>query len=90
MNLTAFFDQYLRHSAVPTLELTWLPDLPGATTHRVLYKWQAEQPGFAMPIQYRANAAAPLQILYPTTSWQTLEHPAAFGINCRWQPSSTT
>ena len=73
--LTAFFNQYLRHSAVPTLELTWLPDLPGATMHRVLYKWQAEEPGFDMPVQFRGAPATPLQTLHPTTSWQTLDTP---------------
>ena len=73
--LTAFFNQYLRRSTVPTLELTWLPDLPGATTHRVLFKWQAEETGFDMPIQYRSGTAPTLQILHPTTTWQTLETP---------------
>ena len=50
--LTPFFNQYLRHTAIPCLELSFLPDLEQTSgSHTVLYKWQAAEPGFAMPIQ---------------------------------------
>ena len=68
-DLTPFFDQYLRHTAIPALELTWLPDTPGSSTHTVLYKWQADEPAFAMPV--RAGS----RLLHPTTAWQTLQTP---------------
>lgn len=73
LNLTPFFNQYLRHTAIPALELTWLPDTPGKATHTVLYKWQADDPAFAMPI--RTGGPGHFQILRPTTTWQTLETP---------------
>ena len=72
-NLTPFFNQYLRHTAIPALELCWLPDAPGATTHSVLYKWQADEPGFSLPIQ--AGDPAKYQTLRPTQQWQTLQTP---------------
>ena len=72
-DLRPFFNQYLRHPAIPTLELSWLPDTPGSTTHTVLYKWQAGEPGFAMPVQ--AGDPRHWGALHPTTEWQVLETP---------------
>ena len=74
-DLTPFFNQYLRHTAIPALELTWLPDAPNAATHTVLYKWQADEPAFAMPVWFRSAAGDPAhwQTLHPTTAWQALE-----------------
>ncbi len=72
-DLRPFFDQYLRHTAIPSLELSWLPDTPNCTTHTVLYKWQAEEPAFAMPVQ--AGDPAHFQTLHPTTEWQVLQTP---------------
>ncbi|HET8636142.1 MAG TPA: M1 family metallopeptidase, partial [Acidobacteriaceae bacterium] len=46
MDLTPFFRQYLFHAQVPVLELLFHP-----SQHTVSYKWQAEEPGFAMPIR---------------------------------------
>ncbi|MBE7158855.1 MAG: M1 family peptidase, partial [Rhodospirillales bacterium] len=45
MNLTPFFDQYLRHSELPRLEVRFPAD-----QHTVEYRWIAQEPGFAMPI----------------------------------------
>ena len=70
-DLRPFFDQYLRHTAIPSLELSWLPDTPNSPIHTVLYKWQAEEPAFAMPVQ--AGDPAHLQTLHPTTEWQVLQ-----------------
>jgi aminopeptidase N len=66
MDLTPFFRQYLFHAQVPVLELLFHP-----SQHTVSYKWQAEEPGFAMPIQ--AGAPAHWQTLHPTREWQTMK-----------------
>ena len=64
-NLTPFFNQYLRHTAIPTLELKF--DEPGGT---VSYRWNADEPGFAMPV--RVGTKDHWQIIEPTTQWQTM------------------
>jgi aminopeptidase N len=67
-NLAPFFNQYLRHTAIPALELSF-----DASTHTVLYKWQADEPGFAMPIQ--VGDPAHWQTIHPTQQWQVLSTP---------------
>lgn len=66
MDLTPFFRQYLFHRQIPVLELLFDP-----SEHTVSYKWQAEEPGFAMPI--RAGDPAHWQTLHPTLDWQTMK-----------------
>ena len=68
MNLTPFFNQYLRRTAIPCLELSFDP-----ATHNVLYKWQAQEPGFSMPV--KVGDPAHWQTIHPTLEWQTLETP---------------
>jgi aminopeptidase N len=68
MDLTPFFRQYLFHAQIPVLELLFDP-----TEHTVSYKWQAEEPGFAMPI--RCGDPHSWQTLYPTLEWQTMKTP---------------
>ncbi len=68
LNLTPFFNQYLRHTEIPCLELSF-----NDATHTVLYKWQAAEPAFAMPIQ--VGDPAHWQTILPTTTWQTLQSP---------------
>jgi hypothetical protein len=81
MNLTPIFDQYLRHTAVPVLELefergTGVPpvnqaqDAP-ATVHVVRYRWKTDELGFAMPV--RVGAKDHWDIIHPTTEWQSLK-----------------
>jgi aminopeptidase N len=72
MNLTPFFNQYLRHVQIPCLELNFLPAAAGAdpATKTVLYKWQADEPGFTMPIQ--VGDPAHWQTIHPTLEWQVL------------------
>jgi aminopeptidase N len=65
VNLIPFFDQYLRHTAIPCLELNF-----DERTHTVLYKWQADEPAFAMPV--KVGDPAHWQMIRPTTSWQTM------------------
>jgi aminopeptidase N len=68
MNLTPLFDQYLRHTAIPTLELRF-----NEADGTVDYRWQADEPDFAMPI--RVGKKTDWQIIQPTTYWQTLKTP---------------
>jgi len=44
MDLTPIFDQYLRHAALPALELRW-------NESAVSYRWKADEAGFRMPIR---------------------------------------
>ena len=67
-DLTPFFSQYLRHTAVPALELNFDPD-----THTVLYKWQADEPGFTMPV--KVGDPQHWQTIHPTQTWQSLPTP---------------
>ena len=70
MNLTPVFNQYLRHTAIPVLELKF-NDADGT----VAYRWKADEPDFAMPVRV-GSAAAPenrWQVIQPTTEWQTMK-----------------
>ena len=69
MNLTPFFDEYLRHAAIPVLELKFDPQ-----AHTVAYRWQADEAAFAMPI--KVGDKDHWQLITPvTTRWQTLKTP---------------
>jgi aminopeptidase N len=68
MNLTPLFDQYLRHTAIPALELKF-----NEAEGTVDYRWQADEPDFAMPI--RVGKKTDWQIIQPTTYWQTMKTP---------------
>src|SRR5215468_8756689 len=63
-NLAPVFNQYLRHTALPVLELK-LSD--GA----VAYRWKVDEAGFTMPI--RVGQKDQWQIIQPTTEWQTMK-----------------
>ena len=68
-NLTPIFNEYLRHAAIPVLELKFDPQ-----AHTVTYRWQADEPAFAMPI--KVGDKDHWQIITPvTTRWQTLKTP---------------
>ena len=62
MNLTPIFDQYLRHAALPALQLQWSPG-------SIRYRWQAGDPAFAMPVFAGGKK------IHPTTAWQTMPTP---------------
>lgn len=68
MNLTPVFRQYLWHAQIPVLELLFDP-----TEHAVSYKWQAEEPDFAMPVE--AGDPDHWETLHPTLGWQTMKTP---------------
>jgi aminopeptidase N len=63
-NLTPIFDQYLRHTAIPVLELKF-------SNGAVAYRWKADEPKFAMPVRVGTNDN--WQIILATTEWQTLQ-----------------
>ena len=67
MNLTPVFDQYLRHTAIPMLELRF--NEPGA----VAYRWKADEPGFAMPV--RVGEPDQWQVIRPTGDWKVMKTP---------------
>jgi aminopeptidase N len=68
MNLTPIFDQYLRHTQIPRLELLF-----GEAPGMVMYKWRADEDSFAMPV--RVGTSGHWQIIHPTTHWQSMQTP---------------
>jgi aminopeptidase N len=68
LNLTPIFNQYLRHAAVPVLELKF-----DETSGTVAYRWQADEKDFAMPIRVGKNDA--WQTITPTSEWHTIKTP---------------
>ena len=64
-DLTAIFNAYLRHSAVPTLELRF-----DETARTVSYRWRSGEQDFAMPV--RVGRPDAWQIIRPTTAWNTM------------------
>ena len=65
-NLTPIFNQYLRHTALPELELKF--DEANST---VAYRWKVDEPKFVMPV--RVGSKDHWQIIQPTTDWQTMK-----------------
>jgi aminopeptidase N len=65
MNLTPVFNQYLRHTAIPALELRFDP-----SHSTVSYRWKVDEPGFQMPV--RVGKKDSWQIIQATTDWQTM------------------
>ena len=66
MNLTSIFDQYLRHTQIPRLELLF-----GEAPGMVMYKWSADEEDFSMPV--RVGSPDHWQIIRPTTNWQSMQ-----------------
>jgi aminopeptidase N len=64
MNLTPVFDQYLRHTAIPVLELQF------ETGNVVKYRWHADEARFAMPV--RVGAKDHWTVIQPTTTWKQM------------------
>ncbi|MGI0014271.1 MAG: M1 family metallopeptidase, partial [Nitrososphaera sp.] len=63
-NLTPIFDQYLRQSALPALELRF-QESDGS----VSYRWKAGIKEFAMPV--KVGRRTDWQLIQPTTEWKT-------------------
>jgi aminopeptidase N len=66
VNLTPFFDEYLRHATLPALELRF-----NAADKTMSYRWKADEPGFAMPIQV-GDPQHWSRITPNTSNWQTM------------------
>ncbi len=62
IDLTAFFNQYLRQSQIPNLEYS-------ISNGSLKYRWNHVVADFDMPIQVTFNNK--IQWLYPTTEWKT-------------------
>jgi aminopeptidase N len=71
MNLTPIFDQYLRHTALPVLEL----EFKGGGS--VSYRWKADEAAFTMPV--RVGTKNHWQTIQPTTEWKTMKTPLQKG-----------
>ena len=65
-DFTPLFNEYLRHAALPKLELRF-----DDTNGTVQYRWQAEEPGFNMPV--KAGGPEHWTVLHPTAEWQTTQ-----------------
>ena len=64
-DLTPIFDQYLRRSALPVLELTF-----NEAEKLVWYRWNADERRFAMPV--RVGDPASWQTIQPTSDWKSM------------------
>ena len=64
-DLTAVFDQYLRRTALPVLELTF-----NDAEKLVWYRWRADERDFAMPI--RVGDPAKWQTIQPSVDWKSM------------------
>jgi aminopeptidase N len=67
-SLTPIFNQYLRHAAIPVLELKFDED-----KGMVSYRWKADEPSFAMPVH--VGAKDNWQLVQPTLEWQSKKTP---------------
>ena len=63
-NLTPVFNQYLRRTDLPVLELTF-------DQGSVSYRWKADEPGFAMPV--KVGRKGRWQTIKPTGEWQSMK-----------------
>ncbi len=64
-DLTPVFDQYLRHAALPVLELRFDP-----AAGQVAYRWKVDEVKFAMPV--RVGDPQHWQLITPTVDWQVM------------------
>jgi aminopeptidase N len=67
-DLTAIFDEYLRHAAIPVLELKF--DEAEGT---VSYRWRTEEKAFAMPV--KVGNPDQWELIRPTTEWASMKTP---------------
>jgi aminopeptidase N len=72
LNLTPIFDQYLRHAALPALELRFEEnDGNDGNDGSVFYRWKSEIKEFAMPV--KVGRRPDWRLIQPTTEWKTLK-----------------
>jgi hypothetical protein len=70
-NWQSFFDQYLRHTALPELVLQFKKN---GEVLEVQYKWKADVAGFEMPVKVTV-ANNRFAFVYPTSKWKKLRIP---------------
>jgi aminopeptidase N len=70
LNLTPVFNQYLRHTAIPILELRFNADKKNVT-----YRWKVDEPFFEMPVRMGEKGSE--QIVNVTTEWQKMDTKAS-------------
>ncbi|RRB01107.1 carboxypeptidase-like regulatory domain-containing protein [Larkinella rosea] len=68
---TWFFDQYLNHTSIPTLEVQLVQR---GSSLEVRHRWKAEVPNFRMPIAVTQKPDQ-FDLIKPTTNWQTMMLP---------------
>jgi aminopeptidase N len=68
MDLTPVFDQYLRRTALPVLELKF-DEENGA----VAYRWRVDEAAFRMPV--RVGKKGQWQTVEPSAEWKTMKTP---------------
>ncbi|RTQ45909.1 M1 family peptidase [Hymenobacter gummosus] len=68
-DLTAVFNQYLRHPALPTLEVRF-------EQGRMLARWIADEPGFDLPVRVRTRGGE-YRLILPNTRFQVMDLPGA-------------
>ena len=68
MNLTPIFNQYLRRTQIPTLELKF-----DEAKGEVSFRWLADEPKFNMPV--RVGRKDKWLTIYPLAEWKTIKTP---------------
>jgi aminopeptidase N len=66
---TYFFDQYLKHTNLPVLELTFEEN---ETELLVRYRWTADVKDFRMPVRVTTKPGV-FSFVYPTTEWKVMK-----------------
>ena len=67
-DMTPVFNQYLRRTELPTLELAFKE-----SEGTVAYRWKADERDFAMPI--RVGERGKWTVIQPTTGWAVMKTP---------------
>jgi aminopeptidase N len=68
-DLGYFFDQYLKHTKVPVLQVVVTKKGNDVSAR---YRWNAEVENFKMPVKVTTTPGK-MEFIYPTTSWQTMK-----------------
>lgn len=80
-DFTPFFDQYLRHTAIPVLEIKFVET---ANELEVSFRWKANIDSFTMPIRVTTSPDR-YDFIYPTREWKKINlrnmSPADFDVD---------
>jgi aminopeptidase N len=66
---TYLFDQYLRHTSYPRLEVHLIVKGRSLSAR---YRWKAEVPGFHMPVKVTTSQGS-FRFISPTAAWQSID-----------------